>query len=630
MLQLEKYQEQAQLLDPHMEGLIRPMAAILREQARSKQSADMNVTLNVCKILWTAASCRGFKIVVKFFPNEAADLEPVLDILLRRSVDDDNNSTWEALCTLTLWLSQLVLIPFDLAIVDSQLTDASGSPHAYPPLVATLLTTYKEQLGAPGSIRNMAALLLGRLLTRPDQGAALRDFVQWAGGVLASSSIQNVFILPGEVSHRVVHALAAIFKTGQRAQLATLAEVVWPHAVQLLDSPAAAASVSVRKFAIKLVQRIGLVLLPPQHAGWRYQAGASSLTANLANAGGCCLYNPDVHVPCLQVIAILFIGLRDKDTVVRWSAAKGIGRITARLPLDFADDVAESVGQMFSPSESDTAWHGACLAAAELAMRGLLLPARLPEFVPLVAQALHYDVRRGPHSVGAHVRDAAAYVCWAFARAYTADVMADTCPLIAPALMTTACYDREVNCRRAASAAFQESVGRQGHMPHGIDILTAADYYTLSTRSQAYLSVAPQVAGFAPYRPALVEHLMHTKLQHWERSLRELSAQALAALVPSEQGYFQGPALEALLPRCLDPTLEVRHGAIVGLAEVMLALDQADLQLSQQHQQALAAVVPSIEKARLYRGKGGELMRAAVCRQGTAHCVTGIGLWGFG
>ena len=75
------------------------------------------------------------------------------------------------------------------------------SPHAYPPLVATLLTTYKEQLGAPGSIRNMAALLLGRLLTRPDQGAALRDFVQWAGGVLASSSVQNVFILPGEVTH---------------------------------------------------------------------------------------------------------------------------------------------------------------------------------------------------------------------------------------------------------------------------------------------------------------------------------------------------------------------------------------------------------------------------------------------
>lgn len=42
----------------------------------------------------------------------------------------------------------------------------------------------------------------------------------------------------------------------------------------------------------------------------------------------------------------------------------------------------------------------------------------------------------------------------------------------------------QVNCRRAASAAYQESVGRQGNVPHGIDILTTADYFTLSSRSQ--------------------------------------------------------------------------------------------------------------------------------------------------
>lgn len=47
-------------------------------------------------------------------------------------------------------------------------------------------------------------------------------------------------------------------------------------------------------------------------------------------------------------------------------------------------------------------------------------------------------------SVGAHVRDAAAYVCWAFARAYTAADLADSITVLMPALLVTSCYDREV------------------------------------------------------------------------------------------------------------------------------------------------------------------------------------------
>lgn len=64
---------------------------------------------------------------------------------------------------------------------------------------------------------------------------------------------------------------------------------------------------------------------------------------------------------------------------------------------ELGDDVVVSVIELFSPSESDTAWHGGCLALAELARRGLLLPSRLRVVAPLVAEALQYDVRRGPH-----------------------------------------------------------------------------------------------------------------------------------------------------------------------------------------------------------------------------------------
>lgn len=50
-------------------------------------------------------------------------------------------------------------------------------------------------------------------------------------------------------------------------------------------------------------------------------------------------------------------------------------------------------------------------------------------------------------------------------------------------------YCREITCRRAASAAFQENVGRQGTFPHGIDILTATDYYAVGSRQNSFLNL---------------------------------------------------------------------------------------------------------------------------------------------
>ena len=66
-------------------------------------------------------------------------------------------------------------------------------------------------------------------------------------------------------------------------------------------------------------------------------------------------------------------------------------------PQDLGDEVVSSLLDLFMDGSADAAWHGGCLALAELARRGLLLPARLPELSPLICRGLHFDVRRGPH-----------------------------------------------------------------------------------------------------------------------------------------------------------------------------------------------------------------------------------------
>jgi len=119
----------------------------------------------------------------------------------------------------------------------------------------------------------------------------------------------------------------------------------------------------------------------------------------------------------------------------------------------------------------------------------LLLPQRLPEVIPAILKALVYDEKRGVCSVGAHVRDSACYVCWSFARAYEPGDLLPYVDELAGHLLIVTVFDREVNVRRAASAAFQENVGRQGSFPHGIDILTMCDYHAVGLRNQAYLEL---------------------------------------------------------------------------------------------------------------------------------------------
>lgn len=642
---MDKYQQQGELLEPYLESIVSPLMQIIRTRTIElgfESDEILEIIKPICIIIYTLVTVCGYKAVIKFFPHQVSDLELAVSLLEKchgansvTSLRQESKGEMEAKCVMLLWLSILVLVPFDISSVDTSIASSNELGELeLAPLVLRILKFSKDYLSNAGPMRTMAGLVLSKLISRPDMPMAFTSFIEWTHEVLSSGTddFSSHFQLLG-----AVEALAAIFKAGGRKGLMGVVSTVWTDVSLLEKSGTAAHSPLLRKYLVKLTQRIGLTCLPPRSPAWCYVGRTSSLGENVSlnvskRADQCShdentdsvkpedsanrLEDEAMDVPEIveEIIEMLLAGLRDTDTVVRWSAAKGIGRITSRLTSALSDEVLSSILELFSPGEGDGSWHGACLALAELARRGLLLPMSLPKVVPYVVKALQYDIRRGPHSVGSHVRDAAAYVCWAFGRAYYHVDMRYVLEQLAPHLLTVACYDREVNCRRAAAAAFQENVGRQGNYPHGIDIVNTADYFSLSSRVNSYLHVAVYIAQYEGYLYPFAEELLHNKIGHWDKGLRELAGEALSALVKYDPEYFASFVLEKLIPSTLSSDLCMRHGATLATAEIVLALHRFDYALATEKQKQVAGVVPAIEKARLYRGKGGEIMRSAVSR----------------
>ncbi|KAJ4833758.1 hypothetical protein Tsubulata_038530, partial [Turnera subulata] len=424
---LDKYQQQGELLEPYLESIVSPLMFIIRTKTTELGVVSdeiLEVIKPLCIVVYTLVTVCGYKSVIRFFPHQVSDLELAVSLLEKchgtasgTSLRQESTGEMEAKCVVLLWLSILVLVPFDISSVDSTIVDGDGgggNKNQLAPLVMRILEFSKDYLSSAGPMRTIAGLVLSRLLARPDMPLAFSSFVEWTHEVLSSGKDDTLshFRLLG-----AVEALAAIFKSGRREALMDVVPVVWGDVLLLSKSGTAARSPLLRKYLVKLAQRIGFTCLPHRLPTWRYVGRTSSLGENVSQSepkrvadgshktsmGSVCgeesansLEDEDMDVPdnIEEIIELLLSGLRDTDTVVRWSAAKGIGRITSRLTSALADEVLSSVLELFSPGEGDGSWHGGCLALAELARRGLLLPTSLPRVVPFIVKEkhLHYIV----------------------------------------------------------------------------------------------------------------------------------------------------------------------------------------------------------------------------------------------
>jgi len=709
---IQKYQEQSNLLDQHLEKIVSPLMNQIKQYLHDKlgcylkeiaQGPEFKPTSIIfCEefhhflgMIYVICKVRGFKFVMKYFPHEVKDLEPCVFYL--SSQKDIMAHLWESKYVMFLWLSIIILVPFDLSTIDSKVFSflETNEQNKITNLPNNLILISQFYLKSTTKIREAAGVFLASFFSRPDiqKMNLLEDFLKWAASMIQSLEQDplNAFFITG-----IFNSLVEIFKIGQRSELLQRIQYVMPFLKSTNFGTKSMESSVLRQAKIKLAQRIGLIYLKPRTIKWLYRMGNKSLLENLkkSQSTGSKLqifnveaatsslkltsaektqmeaeaqededYFQDVDTENLEfLIDFLVQGLKDKDTIVRWSAAKGIGRITSRLDLEMADDIVTSILSCFAPNENENSWHGGCLTLAELSRRGLLLPSRLDAVFPILSKALVYDQNQGNYSVGANVRDAACYVAWAFARAYSPEILSKYVKPLSQSLLITCLFDREVNCRRAASAAFQEHVGRQGNFPHGIEILTEADYFALGMRPNAFLNVGLFVGSYPEYYPSFIQHLAFVKLKHWDVDLRKLTASSLALFSVLGGKELWNDVLRGLLKESMNEMVHVRHGALYGISDILCGLrgrsamhnlknemkdsvflrnlnkkqrklikageymqkfrgffekksieNQMDL-IEKEVLQDILEVLPKIDKARLFRGKGGEIMRIAACR----------------
>jgi hypothetical protein len=135
----------------------------------------------VADTIYILSKVRGVRHIIKYMPHEVRDLEPVVFMLQHAS-----NANWETKYVLLLWLSVIVLVPFDLSSIDSNLFMGIHEEMKCEGLRGSILLCLVNlglgYLRSSTRLRNIGALFLSKLLSRPDALASgvLGAAIEWS------------------------------------------------------------------------------------------------------------------------------------------------------------------------------------------------------------------------------------------------------------------------------------------------------------------------------------------------------------------------------------------------------------------------------------------------------------------
>ena len=551
------YMEQPQLLDSTLGKLMKCLTTACIESF-GKEFPDM---IYLC--IYNISIIRGFKELLPLFPNQVELFEPVTKSFCK------DITTWEVRFVLCLWLSQLSLVPFDISTIGPTFAD-------------DLMTWGKKLLNSATRDSEAAAFFISRFVARKDMVELRRKFINESCDIIKDKASSERIII------NYLRTIFHIFNGADRSWVPEFGQKVYDALSALTDSPSAQHHL----YHMKIIQQIGVAYLPPRVAQWRYKRGSRTLKIGEEAAQSAEkptqedeLYKneDEFYVDPLveDILSLLFDNLKSFLSIVRWSAAKGVGRIVERLPFEDASQAVEYLFSLFDQEENDNLIHGACLCLAQFTLRGIILPSNLSKVLPIVMKALVYDVSHGSHTVAEGVRDSGCFVCWALARSYDGPTLEQYCQELSQQMVNVFLFDRCVNVRRSASAAFQENVGRHGRFPHGLELIHIADFITVSSRVGCYTKIAKFVAQFPEYGPSIIKHLVSDRLKYWDEDVRTLAAQSIAILAKEYPALITQDVIDDICASCYAMDVDEKHGGLEALGKLLKVMDLPQEQIEE-------------------------------------------------
>ncbi|KAJ5546291.1 Tubulin-specific chaperone D C-terminal [Penicillium frequentans] len=640
---LEPFQEWPQLLDPHLQKLLPPLvnaflAYLIKHRSQygsqaakpSQGPALYPLPKAICRLLYTFCKVRGAKVISRFLNNEPKYLGSMLRAFVEwdsASVSDFTHDDalgpniqtlqWEERYVMLVWLSHLLLAPFDLSSLSSDdipipydnLQQIGTFPENTPMIAKSLLSLALHYINVPGKEREAATALLARLTLRGDMQALgfLTRLTDWAFTIMqpTDNGAPSVYSCIGVLSF-----IARLAGSGQLEIFAPLLRHVFEQTICVSQGTSKVSAIIktsaiARKIVVKILRNITVMAL------------------SLSERGDSPLTDDQLSTILEDAIDHFLVALSDKDTPVRFASSKALSVITLKLDPEMGAEVIEAVigslgenilyekddGTLITAFEARNAglnslkrntsgvdaqqWQGLMLTLSHLLFRRAPPTHQLPDILQCLISCLDFEQRSSTgSSVGTGVRDAACFGVWALSRKYTTSELqaiqaqivpsisgkaeVDVLQKLAVELVCSACVDPSGNIRRGASAALQELIGRHPNMiTEGIPLVQVVDYHAVARRSRAMIDVARSTASLdLVYWGPLLDALMNWRgigspdaesRRHAARSIGSLSRQAKFQTI-----NFVLQRLLGKLPRIPRGDVESRHGCLLSIA---LAVD---------------------------------------------------------